>query len=189
MLIFYWLMFLTQIKNFHFNANPFWAVAMRHCPQKQATQKTQNSKKQSQKRACTVGSPQTVLTEVMENLYRIELFPVTASERERWRRDSYYRKQNSWVSSSLHWEHLCQLALLTQVLPGFLQTPQRSPGPLQPPVTTPSSELHGIGGNILSGLKHLGGFSGGSVVKNLLASAGDPGSILGPRRPHMPWGN
>ena len=62
----------------------------------------------------------------------------------------------------------------------FLQTPQRSPGPLQPPVTTPYSELHGIGGTILLAFKMFGGFPGGSMVKNLLASAGDEGSILGP---------
>ena len=31
------------------------------------------------------------------------------------------------------------------------------------------------------------GFSGGSLVKNLPANAGDAGSIPGPRRSHMPW--
>ena len=33
------------------------------------------------------------------------------------------------------------------------------------------------------------GFSGGSVVKNLLANVGDTGSIPGPGRSHMPWSN
>ena len=32
-------------------------------------------------------------------------------------------------------------------------------------------------------------FLSGSVVKNLPASAGDMGSIPGPGRFHMPWGN
>ena len=32
-------------------------------------------------------------------------------------------------------------------------------------------------------------FPGGSVVKNPPASAGDTGSIPGPGRSHMPWGN
>ena len=32
-------------------------------------------------------------------------------------------------------------------------------------------------------------FSGGPLVKNLLANAGDTASIHGPGRPHMPWGN
>ena len=34
-----------------------------------------------------------------------------------------------------------------------------------------------------------GGFPGGSVVKNLPASAGDTGSIPNPGRSHMPWSN
>ena len=33
------------------------------------------------------------------------------------------------------------------------------------------------------------GFPGGPVVKNLPASTGDTGSIPGPGRSHMPWGN
>ena len=33
------------------------------------------------------------------------------------------------------------------------------------------------------------GFPGGSVVKNPSASAGDTGSIPGPGRSQMPWGN
>ena len=33
------------------------------------------------------------------------------------------------------------------------------------------------------------GFSGSSVVKNLPASAGDPGSIPDPERSRMPWDN
>ena len=32
-------------------------------------------------------------------------------------------------------------------------------------------------------------FLGGPVVKNLPANAGDMGSIPGPGRSHMPWGN
>ena len=35
----------------------------------------------------------------------------------------------------------------------------------------------------------LGSFPGGPVVKNLPASAGDTGSIPGPRRSHGPWGD
>ena len=37
--------------------------------------------------------------------------------------------------------------------------------------------------------KRGGGFLGGSVVKNLPANAGDTGSIPGPGRSHVPWGN
>ena len=37
--------------------------------------------------------------------------------------------------------------------------------------------------------RHLGGFPGGSVIKNLPASAGDTGSIPGLGRSHMPWSN
>ena len=33
------------------------------------------------------------------------------------------------------------------------------------------------------------GFPGGSVVKNLPAKAGDVGSVSGPERSHMSWGN
>ena len=33
------------------------------------------------------------------------------------------------------------------------------------------------------------GFSGGSVVKNLAANAGDMGSIPGPQRSYMSWSN
>ena len=33
------------------------------------------------------------------------------------------------------------------------------------------------------------GFTGSPVVKNLLASAGNMGSIPGPGRSHVPWGN
>ena len=36
---------------------------------------------------------------------------------------------------------------------------------------------------------HWQGFPGGSVVKNLPASAGDMGLIPGPWRSHMPWSN
>ena len=36
---------------------------------------------------------------------------------------------------------------------------------------------------------HFGGFPGGSVIKNLPASAGDTGSIPGLGRSHMPWSN
>ena len=32
-------------------------------------------------------------------------------------------------------------------------------------------------------------FSGGAVVKNLLANAADTGSSPGPGRSHMPWSN
>ena len=32
-------------------------------------------------------------------------------------------------------------------------------------------------------------FSGGTVVKNPPANAGDMGSSLGPGRSHMPWSN
>ena len=32
-------------------------------------------------------------------------------------------------------------------------------------------------------------FPGGPVVKNLPANAGDLGSVTGPGRFHMPWGN
>ena len=50
-------------------------------------------------------------------------------------------------------------------------------------------------GSISKTRKHLmqlntkkirGGFIGSSVVKNLPTNAGDKGSILGPRRSHMP---
>ena len=58
MLIFYWLMFLIQIKIFHFNANPFWAVAMRHCPQKQATPENPKLKKAVTKKSMHCGFPQ-----------------------------------------------------------------------------------------------------------------------------------
>ena len=34
-----------------------------------------------------------------------------------------------------------------------------------------------------------GDFSGGTVVKNPPANAGDTGSSSGPGRPHMPWSN
>ena len=34
-----------------------------------------------------------------------------------------------------------------------------------------------------------GGFPGGAVVKNPPANAGDTGSIPGPGRSHMAWGN
>ena len=34
-----------------------------------------------------------------------------------------------------------------------------------------------------------GGFSGGSVPKNLPANAGNTSSIPGPGRSHMPWSN
>ena len=37
--------------------------------------------------------------------------------------------------------------------------------------------------------KNLGGFPGGSVVKNPPANAGDMGSIPDPRRSHMPRSN
>ena len=37
--------------------------------------------------------------------------------------------------------------------------------------------------------RELEDFSGGSVVKNPPASAGDMGSIPGPGRSHMPWSN
>ena len=33
------------------------------------------------------------------------------------------------------------------------------------------------------------GFPGASVVKNLPAKAGDVGSVSGPERSHMSWGN
>ena len=36
---------------------------------------------------------------------------------------------------------------------------------------------------------YWGNFSGGSVVKNLPATAGDTGSIPGPERSHMPESN
>ena len=35
----------------------------------------------------------------------------------------------------------------------------------------------------------IGDFSGGAVVKNLPANAGDTGSSPGPGRSHMPWSN
>ena len=35
--------------------------------------------------------------------------------------------------------------------------------------------------------RHFGGFPGGSVIKNLPASAGDTGSIPGLGRSHMLW--
>ena len=38
-------------------------------------------------------------------------------------------------------------------------------------------------------LKDTGGFPGDSVVKNLPANAGDTGSIPGPGKSHMLWGN
>ena len=38
-------------------------------------------------------------------------------------------------------------------------------------------------------LRHLWGFLGGTVVKNLPANAGDTGSTPGPVRSHMPQSN
>ena len=38
-------------------------------------------------------------------------------------------------------------------------------------------------------IKNMGGFAGGSVVKNLPANAGDMGSIPDPGRSHMPQSN
>ena len=35
----------------------------------------------------------------------------------------------------------------------------------------------------------IGGFPGGTVVKNPPASAGDTGSSPGPGRSHVPWSN
>ena len=37
--------------------------------------------------------------------------------------------------------------------------------------------------------RHLQGFPGGTMVKNLPANAGDTGSIPGPGRSHMPQSN
>ena len=42
---------------------------------------------------------------------------------------------------------------------------------------------------MISKSKHRVDFSGGSVVKNPPAKAGDTGSIPGSERVHMPWGN
>ena len=42
---------------------------------------------------------------------------------------------------------------------------------------------------MISKIKHRVDFSGGSVVENPPAKAGDTGSIPGSERFHMPWGN
>ena len=47
----------------------------------------------------------------------------------------------------------------------------------------------GLMGSPCGSAGKIWGFPGGPVVKNLLANAGDMGSIPGPGRFHMPWGN
>ena len=42
---------------------------------------------------------------------------------------------------------------------------------------------------VIKKLMYQGGFLGGSMVKNLLANAGDTGSIPGPGRCHILWSN
>jgi len=48
---------------------------------------------------------------------------------------------------------------------------------------------HQVGTALISSELLHQDFPGGPVVKNLLANAGDMGSIPGPGRSHMPWSN
>ena len=72
MLIFYRLMFLTQIKIFHFNANPSWDCGNEALPTKASNSRKPQTQKSSHKKEHALWvPPKTVLTEVMEKLYRI----------------------------------------------------------------------------------------------------------------------
>ena len=55
--------------------------------------------------------------------------------------------------------------------------------------TPPISTVPPREGKVVSSFKKFRDFSGGAVVKNPSANAGDTGSSPGPGRSQMPWGN